>query len=747
MRLKRRFLYSVSCLFRHLFLLSCIPMRQKIQIGSKVAIILAVGTLIASLAFAAVRLLQVEHNLRKGEIYTQLWNVSQAQYATILLTNGLAQIAAEGRAEETKQEGKLEAGQPVAVRLDDAIAAMTALLDERQALSISDKAGSIEELRKVYEALTQAQPLVRNGLDPDQAARLEEEARKAVDVLQAMAAKVMVVTREREDLERTVYLRLVFEILASMVGVFAGSAILFFGLFSGIRQTTQTQRLLRQERELSDLVINNISNQGIVIFDHDLRCMLWNPGMEALLGIKAVRAVGMNLRQVLPFFSKADAIDTLTRAINGMGSAFEDESLSPDGADRCLEANCFPLNIAERRLGIAFIRDITESWQARRQAQEQNVHLEIQVQQRTAALQQAERRLIEAIETAPEGFAAFDAAGQLLFANERIRNAEPVMIWCRTDMTLDVFLRCFALCEGADERLLRAEPSFEEVSLDLLIKKDVWAHLSVTKAYGGTIFVRLTDISGYKQASRALQSALERERETTLAYRSFVTMVSHQFRTPLAILDSSAQRLIRRGENLTHDELSNRVQRMRGATSRLTRLVESVLNAAKLDAGRMEINPVPCDLVDLVWDICERQKELSPYAQIRFDAPDKPVRTSCDSILVEQVVINLLSNAVKYSGESPVVDVAIWMEGDRAYCSVRDMGIGIPSDEISRIFDRFYRARTAYGIAGTGIGLNFAQKIIQLHGGMIHVQSHEAVGSVFTFDLPLEGAEEEPKAA
>jgi signal transduction histidine kinase len=227
----------------------------------------------------------------------------------------------------------------------------------------------------------------------------------------------------------------------------------------------------------------------------------------------------------------------------------------------------------------------------------------------------------------------------------------------------------------------------------------------------------LTDISGYKQAAQALQSALDRERETTNAYRSFVSMVSHQFRTPLAILDSSAQRILRRGQNLTHDELVTRVQRIRNATNRLTRLVESVLNAAKLDAGRIELNPASCNLPDLVTEICERQRELSTHADIRLSMPVNAVQVYCDSILIEQVVINLLSNAIKYSGENPVVEVKIWSEGSRAFCSVRDWGIGIPADEMSKIFERFYRARTATGIAGTGIGLNFAQKIMHLHGG------------------------------
>ncbi|MFC5084667.1 sensor histidine kinase [Microvirga arabica] len=483
------------------------------------------------------------------------------------------------------------------------------------------------------------------------------------------------------------------------------------------------------------------------MFDNQLRCLLWNHSMEGLLNVKPDQAIGQRMENLDRLFSRPEIVDALTRATEGASSILEHETVTSEGHERCLEINSFPIFMAERKLGIAFIRDVTEQWLARKQAERQNFDLQIKVLQRTAALRQAERRLIAAINSASEGFAAFDWTGKLLFANEQIWAAAPVSLWCSEDMSLHVFLRCFAMCEGADLRLVKAQAPFEEIEYDLLVKKDTWHRLSLTKADGATIFVRLTDISGYKQAAKALESALERERETTNAYRSFVSMVSHQFRTPLAILDSSAQRILRRGSALTQDELATRVQKIRNAGTRLTRLVDSVLNAAKLDAGTIELNPASYDLTHLVMDICERQREVSSQADIRFDVPDNPVHVYCDGMLIEQVVVNLLSNAIKYSGTSPVVEIKIWMDGSRAYCSVRVWGIGIPANELPKIFERFYRASTASGIAGTGIGLNLAQRIMHLHGGEIHVESYEAAGSLFTFDLPIANADQAQQAA
>jgi PAS domain S-box-containing protein len=698
----------------------------------------AIAVLAISLAFTVWRLLNVEQDLRTEDTHTNLWQISQTQFEASIFAEVLARTAAG--------EAFADPEQAPTFRLAILISRLAVLLEGPQG-KVIDRVGELESLKEAYLRLTHAEPLLEKGIDTRTATMLRVQARDLAYQLRDITNKVTLLVREEAMAKRSTYLRYVFESFAFIIGIAVSAAFLLVRLFKGMQETTQAKQLLKQEQELSDLVINNISDQGIVMFDAHLRCLLWNPGMEDLLNLKPDQAVGQHMQDLDPIFAREDVSNSLIRATEGMSSILENEASSPDGQERCLEINCFPVYMAERKLGIAFMRDVTEQWLARKQTERQNFDLEIKVLQRTAALRQAERRLIAAIKSASEGFAAFDWTGKLLFANEQIWAAAPVSLWCQDEMDLSGFLRCFAMCEGADMRLVNAQSPFEELELDLRVKKDTWARLSLTKADGATIFVRVTDISGYKQVAKALESALNRERETTSAYRNFVSMVSHQFRTPLAILDSSAQRILRRGADLTQDELVTRIQKIRNAGTRLTRLVESVLNAAKLDAGTIEVNPASYNLVDLVMDICERQREVSSQADIRFDVPDIPVRVFCDGMLIEQVVVNLLSNAIKYSGDRPVVEIKVWMDGSRAFCSVRDWGIGIPADEVPKIFDRFYRARTASGIAGTGIGLNFAQRIMHLHGGEIQVESYEAAGSLFTFDLPVANADQTQQAA
>ncbi|HEY8610972.1 MAG TPA: HAMP domain-containing sensor histidine kinase [Roseomonas sp.] len=240
-----------------------------------------------------------------------------------------------------------------------------------------------------------------------------------------------------------------------------------------------------------------------------------------------------------------------------------------------------------------------------------------------------------------------------------------------------------------------------------------------------------------RKAQIRAEASLEREREVSRLHRAFVSMVSHQFRTPLAIIDSSAQRMIRRGAAMPPEEVSARAGKIREATRRLTRLMESTLNAARLEAGEINFTPRDCDLPALIHEVCAHQREIAPEARLDERLDGLPARLRCDPTLVEQAVANLVSNAVKYSPPgAPVVLRGTTGAGGEAVVEVVDHGVGIPADEIGRVFDRFFRARTAEGVTGTGIGLAFARHVARLHGGDVTVVSEEGTGSTFTLRLP-----------
>lgn len=241
-----------------------------------------------------------------------------------------------------------------------------------------------------------------------------------------------------------------------------------------------------------------------------------------------------------------------------------------------------------------------------------------------------------------------------------------------------------------------------------------------------------------QERTRDLEESLERETRLRELYKSFVSMVSHQFRTPLSIVDSSAQRMIRRGREMSEAEIRERAGKIRTAALRLTRLVSSTLNATKVDAGEIDLAIRCCDLGKLVEEACERQKETDPDRVFSLDLDRLPRLVPCDPLLIDQAIANLLSNAVKYSPPPSPIEIAADVEGRWVRLKVCDRGVGIPEEERSRIFERFFRARTAAGVEGTGIGLHFTRTIARMHGGDVEALPREGGGSTFILSIPIE---------
>jgi signal transduction histidine kinase len=243
------------------------------------------------------------------------------------------------------------------------------------------------------------------------------------------------------------------------------------------------------------------------------------------------------------------------------------------------------------------------------------------------------------------------------------------------------------------------------------------------------------------------KASLQKERELSQLNREFVSMVSHQFRTPLTVIDMAAQRIMRRGARMNQDEIGERAAAIRNAAARLTKLMESTLNAARLDQGEISYQPMACNLAELITDVSTRYTGIEPGRKIDVSCQRLPSAVLCDPVLIEQVIANLLSNALKYSDNDTTVYVRGWIKDNWVVISVQDFGVGIPDEDMPRLFDRYFRARTAKGTTGTGVGLAFAREIIRLHRGTIEVASHEGAGTTFTIRLPLECAGDRPQGA
>jgi PAS domain S-box-containing protein len=249
--------------------------------------------------------------------------------------------------------------------------------------------------------------------------------------------------------------------------------------------------------------------------------------------------------------------------------------------------------------------------------------------------------------------------------------------------------------------------------------------------------VVVRNISDRKRAEAELRKALEQERELSELKSRIITTVSHEYRTPLTTIISSAEFLEKYGHKLTEDRKLNHLKRIQTSGKHLTELVSDVLFLSQAEADKLKFNPIPLNLEALCWEILEQmrlgiQNETAITVSIRGNGTN----VYMDERLLRQILINLLSNAIKYSPQGGTIRFDLeCTEGVARFC-IQDEGVGIPSQDIPQLFESFHRASNVGTIPGTGLGLAIVKKCVDLHKGQIHVESVVDMNTTFTVRLP-----------
>ncbi|MEW6497065.1 MAG: HAMP domain-containing sensor histidine kinase, partial [Cyanobacteriota bacterium] len=253
------------------------------------------------------------------------------------------------------------------------------------------------------------------------------------------------------------------------------------------------------------------------------------------------------------------------------------------------------------------------------------------------------------------------------------------------------------------------------------------------------------DITQLKQAEADIRNALEKERELSELRASFISIVSHEFRTPLTTIQSSAELLERYNHKLSEEKKQNHFIRIQSAVKRMTQLLDDVLTIGKAEAGKLQFSPKPMDLVAFCREIGERMQLLATYHHTNanhqhsliFRTQGECTNAQIDENLLEHILTNLLSNAIKYSPNGGTVQFNLVCNPSSAVFSIKDSGIGIPREDVDKLFDAFGRASNVGTIQGTGLGLAIVKRCVDLHQGKMAVESELGVGTTFTVTLPL----------
>jgi signal transduction histidine kinase len=223
--------------------------------------------------------------------------------------------------------------------------------------------------------------------------------------------------------------------------------------------------------------------------------------------------------------------------------------------------------------------------------------------------------------------------------------------------------------------------------------------------------------------------------------RDFIANVSHELRNPLSTIKGYAQ-LVRRRK--LYDDRA--IGAILSQTDQLGRLVEDLLEASKLEVGRLELMPKRMDLVARVLAAAEQAQATTQAHRVRVEAPDRPLEGRWDPDRLGQVFQNLLSNAIKYSPAGGDIVVRVEAVGREARVAVRDRGIGLAPEALPNLFGRFYRAGIMSGtIQGLGLGLYISKELVEAHGGRLWAESRGPdQGSTFHVALPLDANADRP---
>jgi len=463
-----------------------------------------------------------------------------------------------------------------------------------------------------------------------------------------------------------------------------------------------------------------------------------NHAMLAILN-KDADIIGKPLLQGIPEIEGAPAVDMLFEVFNTGKALDGNESPVPIFRNGILETRYF--NFSYRPLmddsGIVGVMDIavevTEQVLARKKLED----IIAEKTELTKTLRSSETRLQGILDTMAEGVGIIDATGQMVYANSMAQR----ILGLSED---EIKERTYGDSRWRNLRLDGSPLPDDEHPMTVMMQTGLACYdqeIGVQPPDGERRYISINaapifDEQGTLTGGIGTFMDVTNRRKMMIQKDDFISVASHELRTPVTALKASLQLLERMKKDVNPEKFDKLLTQANRSLNKLSDLINSLLNSNRISQGRFPIHKIKFSIAELIDECCQHVRTVGKHDVI-FSG-DLDLQITADEQLLDQVIVNLINNAVKYAPNSKEIKINIAQHQNYVKVSVSDSGPGIPPDKIKHIFERYYQAEGGTRqFSGLGLGLYISAEIIHKHGGEIGVDSEPGKGSTFWFTLPL----------
>jgi PAS domain S-box-containing protein len=485
--------------------------------------------------------------------------------------------------------------------------------------------------------------------------------------------------------------------------------------------------------------------EGLILVDSKGGIQLVNPRTEEMFGFSSQELIGQRIEILIPerFHNKhhGHREGYLAKpAKRNMGSGMNLVARRKDQSDFPVEVS---LNYIKGDNGetnvLALVSDITVRKRAQDEVIKMNRQLEELVETRTKALFESEQLYKSITRNFPAGIIYILS---LDFVIQSVEGKELALLGKRPEDCIGKNYIDTCDQDQSSVMTLLKQVISEEQANQIEISKGVFYYavtatlLRNSSGQPTQILVVEHNITHQHKNAQQLEANLRDERQLSELKSRFVSMASHEFRTPLTTVLSSASLIRRYAEKGETEKIFKHADRIQSSVDHLTTILNDFLSLEKLESGKQNIKLQELELYEFMLELKDEIKGVLKKGQ-HLELSGDPHSMTSDPFVLKAILINLISNASKYSAEGKHIEIEWKKSDDRIKISVKDHGIGIPEHEKELMFTRFFRAANALNIEGTGLGLFIVKKYLELLKGKMNFDSQQNIGSTFTIEIPL----------